>query len=165
MEACSSNTIFTNVALTSDGDVWWPGISNEVPETMNDWLRREWFKDSHDEKSSAHPNSRFCCPASQCPIIDDKWEDPEGVPIEAIIFGGRRADTVPLVFESRSWEHGTYLGAMMNSEMTAAAAGTIGALRNDPFAMKPFCGYNMVFLTVVSNRMAILVVTISVNIR
>jgi phosphoenolpyruvate carboxykinase (GTP) len=143
MEACAKNTIFTNVALTPDGDVWWPGISNEIPDTMNDWVRREWFKDTHDKKSTAHPNSRFCCPASQCPIIDEKWEDPEGVPIDAIIFGGRRADTVPLVYQSRSWEHGTYLGAMMNSEMTAAAAGTIGALRNDPFAMKPFCGYNM----------------------
>ena len=110
---------------------------------MEDWLRREWHKDTHDKKAAAHPNSRFCCPASQCPIIDPRWEDPEGVPIDAIIFGGRRADTVPLVYQSRSWAHGTYLGAMMNSEMTAAAAGTIGQLRNDPFAMKPFCGYNM----------------------
>jgi len=143
MEACAKNTIFTNVAMTEDGDVWWDGMTKEVPDKMQDWLRREWFSDTHDKKAAAHPNSRFCCPASQCPIIDPNWEDPAGVPIDAIIFGGRRADTVPLVYQSNDWAHGTYLGAMMNSEMTAAAAGTIGQLRNDPFAMKPFCGYNM----------------------
>eukprot|EP00750_Incisomonas_marina_P026979 INCI6062.1.p1 GENE.INCI6062.1~~INCI6062.1.p1 ORF type:complete len:646 (-),score=112.62 INCI6062.1:2041-3978(-) len=143
MEACRANTIFTNVAMTEEGDVWWDGMTSEVPHRMEDWLRREWHADTHDKKAAAHPNSRFCCPAAQCPIIDPAWEDPEGVPIDAIIFGGRRPDTVPLVYQSLSWEHGTYLGAMMNSEMTAAAAGTIGELRNDPFAMKPFCGYNM----------------------
>ena len=119
MEACSANTIFTNVAMTPEGDVWWKGMTKESPERMQDWLRRDWFKDSDSDDVAAHPNSRFCCPASQCPIIDPAWEDPAGVPIDAIIFGGRRPDTIPLVFQSRSWNHGTYLGAMMNSETTA----------------------------------------------
>lgn len=144
MDACRANTIFTNVALQPNGDVWWKGMTPkaETPEHLQDWLRRDWFKGVHDENKAAHPNSRFCCPASQCPIIDPDWENPEGVPIDAIIFGSRRPDTVPLVYQSLSWEHGTYLGATMSSEPTAAAEADVG-MRNDPFAMKPFAGYNM----------------------
>jgi phosphoenolpyruvate carboxykinase (GTP) len=140
MLSVEANTIFTNTAITPDGDIWWEGMG-DPPEGLIDWKGQLWSKDLGTP--AAHPNSRFTAPAAQDPAIAAEWEDPAGVPIDAILFGGRRASVIPLIFQSRNWDHGVFLGSILSSETTAAATGAVGKLRRDPFAMLPFCGYNM----------------------